>query len=187
MVSPENPDTELIRQFLDGNEHAFNILVRRHQDFVYNITRKLTGNHDDAMEAAQRVFVKVYDRLGSFDFRSAFTTWLYRVATNEALNLLRAHRIRRWFSFDEVGELPSDKVNDPYTLMEWSESTELIERALQKLPARQRAVFVLRMMEGLSYEEISEILETGIGGLKASFHHAIKKMNKELASDYENE
>jgi RNA polymerase sigma factor (sigma-70 family) len=186
-LSLEHPDTDLIRQFLEGNEHAFNLLIRKHQDFVYNITRKLTGNHTDASEAAQRVFVKLYDRLDSFDFRSAFTTWLYRVATNEALNLLRSNRVKRWFGFDEVREIPSDPRDDPHSIMERKEIEERLDRVLQKLPDRQRTVFMLRMLEGLSYDEMSGILEVSVGGLKASFHHAVKKINKELATEYASE
>ncbi len=175
-------DTDLIGQFLDGNEQAFNLLVRRHQDFVYNITRKITGNHDDADEAAQRVFIKLYEKIGTFDRRSAFRTWLYRVSTNESLNLLRSRKIRKWFGLGDMRELPQNEEQNPLRLLQRKDIGGLIEQAIRKLPDRQRTVFILRMTEGLSYDEISEILGVGIGGLKTSFHLAVKKLSKELGS-----
>jgi RNA polymerase sigma-70 factor, ECF subfamily len=185
-VTAERTDNELIESFLDGDEQSFNVLVRKHQDFAYAIARKLVGNHEDAVESAQRVFVKLYGQLGSFDRRSAFTTWLYRVVTNESLNLLRKRRVRRWFSIDESDQSMVTTDNNPLEALLEVERKERLLEALDTLPDRQRAVFVLRMMEGRSYAEISEILGVSEGSLKASFFHAVKKLSTRMEKLYEN-
>ncbi len=183
MVS-DREDNELINRFLDDDEQAFNLLVRKHQDFVYNISRKITGNHEDAIEAAQRVFVKMYDRLASFTGASAFSTWLYRVATNESLNVIRSRRLRRWFSIDDMETDVHDAATNPFDALVEGEKKELLDRVIRSLPDRQRTVFVLRMSEGLSYGEIAEILGVSEGSLKASFFHAVKKVTKALGKIY---
>lgn len=185
MAASHREDNELIDRFLDGDEQAFNVLVRKHQDFVYNVSRKITGNHDDAIESAQRVFVKLYDRLSSFGKSSAFTTWLYRVAANESLNLIRSRKLKRWFGLEDAEkELPSSD-DTPFESMLEEEKKEQLDRVLKTLPDRQRTVFVLRMSEGLSYQEISDILGVSTGSLKASFFHAVKKITNALGKIYE--
>jgi len=184
-VATDHEDNELIDRFLNGDEQAFNLLVRKHQDFVYNVSRKITGNHEDAIEAAQRVFIKLYDQLSSFNKAAAFSTWLYRVATNESLNLLRSMRVKRWFGFDETKKDFRDTAANPFEALVEDEKKERLERVLQTLPDRQRTVFVLRMSEGLTYEEISGILGVSTGSLKASFFHAVKKITKALEDIYE--
>lgn len=184
-MASDREDNVLIDRFLDNDEQAFNLLVRKHQDFVYNITRKVTGNHEDAIEAAQRVFVKMYDRLASFNKNSAFSTWLYRVATNESLNVVRSRRLKRWFGYDEMGKEFSDSAANPFETLVEAEKKEQLDRVIQTLPDRQRTVFVLRMSEGLAYEEIADILGVSEGSLKASFFHAVKKVTKALEEIYE--
>lgn len=184
-MTSDKSDNELIDLFLNGSEQAFNLLVRRHQDLVYNIARKITGNHQDAMETAQRVFVKLYDQLSSFQKRAAFSTWLYRIATNESLNVLRSNRTKRLFRLDEIEKEVSDATLNPHDSLIEEEKREQLTSILQQLPERQRTVFVLRMSEGLTYDEISEILGVSIGSLKASFFHAVKKVAKALEKVYE--
>lgn len=184
-MASDHADNDLIDRFLDGDEQAFNLLVRRHQNFVYNVARKIAGNHEDAVEAAQRVFVKLYDQLASFSKTAAFSTWLYRVATNETLNLLRSQKMKRWFSFDESVKELVDPASTPFESMIEVEKKEQLDRVLQTLPDRQRTVFILRMSEGLSYEEIAVILGVTEGSLKASFFHAVKKVTKALEKRYE--
>jgi RNA polymerase sigma-70 factor, ECF subfamily len=184
-VATVHQDNELIDRFIDGDEQAFNMLVRKHQDFVYNIARKITGNHEDATEAAQRVFIKLYDRLSTFNKTAAFSTWLYRIATNESLNLLRSLRVRRWLGTDERIQEVKDTAADPFETLVDEEKKIRLERVLRTLPDRQRTVFVLRMSEGLSYDEIAGILDVSVGSLKASFFHAVKKVKKALEKIYE--
>ncbi len=181
----EYSDNELIDRFLGGDEQAFNVLVRKHQDFVYNVVRKITGNHEDAVEASQRVFIKLYDQLSSFTKKAAFTTWLYRVAANESLNLLRTRKVKRWFRLDEMEQEFRGPDPDPFDSLVEDEKKLLLDRALQSLPDRQRTVFVLRMHEGLSYDEIAGILGVTTGSLKATFFHAVKKVTKALENIYE--
>jgi len=184
-VVSDHEDNELIDRFLDGDEQAFNLLVRKHQDFVYNITRKITGNHEDAIETAQRVFVKMYDRLASFTKASAFSTWLYRVATNESLNVIRSRRFKKWFSFDDAEKELRDTAINPFEALVEEEKKEQLDRVVRTLPDRQQTVFMLRMSEGLSYEEIADVLGVSQGSLKASFFHAVNKVTKALGKIYE--
>jgi RNA polymerase sigma-70 factor, ECF subfamily len=184
-VVPEREDNDLINRFLEGDEQAFNLLVRKHQDFVYNVTRKICGNHEDAIEASQRVFVKLYDKLQSFNRSASFRTWLYRIAVNDSLNLLRSKRLRRWLRFGDLAAEPEDPEPDPLDAYIEREQRERLMRAADRLPDRQRTVFVLRMTEGLSYGEIAEILNVSVGSLKASFFHAVQKIRKDLQRDYE--
>lgn len=181
----DHEDNELIDRYLEGDEQAFNLLVRKYQDFIYNVSRKITGNHEDAIEATQRVFIKLYEQLSSFNKEAAFSTWLYRVATNETLNMLRSLRVRRWIGVDETAKNFRDTAANPFEALVEDEKKEQLERVLQTLPDRQRTVFVLRMSEGLTYNEIAEILGVSAGGLKASFFHAVKKITKALEATYE--
>ncbi len=181
----EISDNDLIKEFLGGDEQSFNVLVRKHQDFVYNIVRKITGNHEDAIEVSQRVFVKLYDQLETFSGGSAFTTWLYRIATNESLNLLRSRKVKRWLRLDETGREFRDQTSDPFETVVEDEKREQLDRVLRTLPDRQRTVFVLRMHEGLTYDEIADILGVTTGSLKATFFHAVKKVTKALENIYE--
>lgn len=138
-------------------------------------------SHDDADDIVQDVFVKVWNNLDKFKGDSVLFTWIYRIATNEALQFLRKRRNRSWFgndiSEDLVEKLESDKHID-------GDEVQLkLQKAILKLPDKQRLVFNLRYFEELTYEEIAAITESSVGALKASFHHATKKIEEFLQDD----
>ena len=171
-------DLQLIGRFQNGDETAFNQIVLRYQQKVYWIARRYVSDHNDADDVVQEVFVKAYAALRSFRKDAAIATWLYRITVNQALNVLRWKKVKTFLSLDE---LISERVSDeptPHEMLESNERRSLIREAVAVLPEKQKAVFVLRYFEELSYEEIAETLKTSIGGLKANYFHAVKKIQE---------
>jgi RNA polymerase sigma factor (sigma-70 family) len=177
---PDKTDEVLIGEFQKGDVRAFNELVRRYQERVYWVARRIVGNHADADDVAQEVFIKVYDSLKGFRSESSFYTWIYRVAVNAALNLLRKKKVRDFVRFDEIiAPLLSDEPK-PDEHLESNEQKRLIDEAIERLPARQRTVFVLRYYENLPYEEIAKMLKRSVGGMKANYFQAVQKISRYL-------
>jgi RNA polymerase sigma factor (sigma-70 family) len=173
-----SPDLELVDLFQKGNEAAFNELVVRYQEKLYWIARRFVQDHDQADEIVQEVFVKVYGTLKEFRGESGVFTWLYRITVNVSLNTLRKRRVRDFLRIDEFFETAGDENEQPDKLVEREEQRTLIEEAVRILPEKQKAVFILRYHEELPYEEISTILKTSVGGLKANYFHAVKKIGE---------
>lgn len=170
-------DDVLLKMFHnpDNSGYAFNLIVRKYQEKVYWHIRRMVIEHEDASDLTQDTFVKAWKGLEEFRADSGLFTWLYRIATNEALSFLK--KKKRW-SF-----LPWSDVE--YTLESSLETSQAfsgseIERKLQKailqLPEKQRLVFNMRYFDELKYEEMSDVLGTSVGALKASYHHAAKKI-----------
>lgn len=174
----QETEADVIRRCRAGDRSAFNQIVRAHQERVYWVIRRMVRDHDEALDIAQEVFVKAYQKLDSFRGDAKIFTWLYRIAVNLSLNHVRKGRLRSFFSLSdtETDFLQGD--DDPAQRVEDNESRELIHRAINTLPEKQRAVFVLRYFEELPYEEISTILNTSTGGLKANYHHAVRKIER---------
>jgi RNA polymerase sigma-70 factor (ECF subfamily) len=172
----------LIEQIQQGNEAAFTEFVKRYQEKVYWTARRIVGDHDSADDVTQEVFIKVYGALKEFRGEASVFTWLYRITVNVSLNYKRKKRIRNFFSIDELFESPDNTEDLPDVVVEKDETKKLIEEAIQQLPEKQRAVFVMRYYDELTYEEISKILHTSVGGLKANYFHALKKIGVFLKS-----
>ena len=171
-------DLELIEEFRHGNEKAFNPLVLRYQEKIYWVVRRLLPDHDEADDVVQDIFVKVYRSLNTFKGDSSFYTWLYRIAMNLSLNEIRRKKTRRAFSLDDNVAQHESKDPLPLEMLEREERTKLIKDAIERLPEKQKKVFVLRYYEELPYEEISKILKTSVGGLKANYFHAVRKIGE---------
>ena len=176
-------DSELIHDFKKGEVSAFNELVRRYQQKVYWIARRLLGSHEDADDAVQDVFIKVHESLRGFGAESSFFTWLYRIAVNVSLNALRKRRVLSLFGSEEVPEVAAD--DDPVERISRDEYSAALQKAISRLPAKQKAVFVLRYYDEMPYAEISKILRTSVGGLKANYFHALKKLKTAVKKDLE--
>lgn len=174
-------ELQLIQNFKEGNEQAFNQLVLRYQEKIYWIVRRMIPDHDDADDITQNVFIKAYQSLQTFKGESSFYTWIYRIAINLSLNEIRRKKIRRTFSIEteESIQLHADD-ESPVEHLEKEERRRLIQKAIDELPEKQKKVFVLRYYEELPYEEISKILHTSVGGLKANYFHAVKKIGEYL-------
>ena|ERR1041385_342620 len=179
-------DLELIEEFKQGRVEGFNELVKRHREKVYWIARRVVGTHADADDVVQDVFVRVFEALKNFRGDSGFYTWLYRIATNVSLNALRSKRVKEFLRFDELYEelLPGDYHTDAN--LHQQEYETILEQAIARLPVKQKMVFIMRYYEEMPYDEMSKVLKKSVGGLKANYFHALKKIGeyvrKEMSS-----
>jgi RNA polymerase sigma-70 factor (ECF subfamily) len=166
-------DTRLVERAQDGDARAYGELVERHQARVYATLRKITCDPDLAMDLTQDAFVRGWERLGEFERRSAFSTWLYRIAVRFAYDALE--RERRMTVADVQRDVP-DPAPSPDRRAERRSEAEVLERRIAELPDVQRAVVVLRTYDDLPYREIAAILGTTEGSARVSYHHAIAKL-----------
>jgi RNA polymerase sigma-70 factor (ECF subfamily) len=174
-------DQELLRKIRnpESRNYGFNLLVRQYQQRVYWHVRKMVIDHDDADDLTQEVFIKVHKYIDGFREDSQLFTWIYRIATNECLSHLNKKKKRFFLPIEDVGHQLSAKI-DSSTDLDGDEIQKVLQKALLKLPDKQRLVFNMKYFDDLPYETISEITKTSVGALKASFHHAVKKIEEFL-------
>lgn len=155
------------------------MLVHTYQQKVYWHIRKMVIDHDDADDLTQEVFIKVHKHIDSFREDSQLYTWIYRISTNECLSFLQ--KKKRWF-FLPVGGNTKELSNklDQSSHVSGDEIQLKLQKALLALPDKQRLVFNMKYFDNMTYEEIAEITNTSVGALKASFHHAVKKIEEIL-------
>ena len=182
-INLQSSDSEIISDFLKGNSSSFNFIVLKYQKKVYWVVRRMVLDHDDADDITQEVFIKLHRTLGDFRGESSLFTYLYKIAVNYSLNHLKKNRNRmeKIRNIDEEIYNIKDSSKSQDTLMADREMEKLLKDAMLALPEQQRAVFSLRFYEELSYEEISKILGKSVGGLKANYFHAFKKIQSFLA------
>lgn len=153
------------------------MLVRTYQQRVYSHVRKMVIDHDDADDLTQEVFIKIHKYIGNFREDSQLFTWIYKIATNECLSFLQRKKRRFFLPIGDVaGELSAKLEANPG--LSGDEIQLKLQKALVRLPDKQRLVFNMKYYEDLSYEEMSEITNTSVGALKASYHHAVKKIEE---------
>lgn len=174
----DRSDGELVRLYQKGDQGAFNELVLRYQEKIYWVARRFSNDHDNADDITQEVFCNVYESLKDFRGDSSIYTWLYRITVNVSLNFLRRQKLRDFFRIDELDDLEAEEGDSPDVVFERREHQSLIEEAIATLPTKQKAVFVMRYYDELPYEDISKILKTSVGGLKANFFHATRKIGE---------
>lgn len=156
-------------------ERGFRALMQKYQERLYWHTRRMVFEHDDANDVIQNTFVKVFKSIHRFEGKSKLYTWLYRIATNEAITFLNRKKKKSMSSLDDEESHISEKLEaDAY--FDGDEIQRRLQKALSGLPEKQRIVFSMRYYEEMTYKEISEVLETSVGALKASYHHAVKKI-----------
>lgn len=180
----EEPDQEIIEQFRneETRNYAFNLLVREYQKRLYWHIRKIIIDHDDTDDVLQNVFIKVWRNLENFKEESQLFTWMYRIATNESINFLNAKKKRAGIPLDDVSAfLANNLESDSY--YKGDEIQTKLQKAILTLPDKQRIVFNMKYFDEMKYEEMSKILETSVGALKASYHHAVKKIEDYLTKD----
>ncbi len=186
---PEHPeDAVLVRKAQQGDMDAFESLVRKYQQRVYALCRRLTGAHQSADDLAQETFIKAYYALGRFDVQWPLYPWLRRIALNSGLNYLKARKRERPLLEGTLGarRTPfSAPADGPEERLERAEFEARFERALASLPADQRSVFVLRFHESMSYEEISRALDLPIGTVMSRLNRARQKLKGLLADSLE--
>ncbi len=170
-------DSELLMQFRSTatKEKAFTSIIKKYQEKLYWHVRRMVIEHEDANDVLQNVFIRVWNGLENFREDSQLYTWLYRIATNECLTYLEQQKKRTSVSLDETESNLTNKIKaDRYfdsNKLEWK-----LQLAIQQLPEKQRIVFQLRYYDEMPYEEMSKVLDTSEGALKASYHHAVKKI-----------
>ncbi len=172
-------DQELLLSFKDPatKEQAFTSIIKKYQEKLYWHVRRMVVNHDDANDVLQNMFIKVWKGLENFREDSQLYTWLYRIATNECLTFIAQQKKRNAVSLSDVengliNQLKSD-TNFDANKLEWK-----LQLGIQNLPEKQRIVFNLRYYDEMPYEKMSKILDTSEGALKASYHHAAKKIEE---------
>src|SRR5436189_1932641 len=172
-------DSELLLQFRNPitKEKAYTAIIRKYQEKLYWHIRRMVIDHEDANDVLQNVLIRVWNGLQNFREDSQLYTWLYRVATNECLTYLEQQKKRASVSLSDVESGLENKIkadqNFDGNKLEWK-----LQLGIQKLPEKQRIVFQLRYYDEMPYEELSRVLETSEGALKASYHHAVKKIEE---------
>jgi len=173
-------DSELISDFKNGVIKGYNEIVRKYQQQIYRVIRKMVQNHDDADDLTQEVFIKVYSALKNFREESNLFTWLYRIAANYSINHIRKVKVKNTVSFETVLTPIESDEKKTEDVMDDEQRRKILEAAIETLPAQQRAMFNMRYYDELSYEEISVIMKRSVGGVKANYFHAVKKLGEYL-------
>jgi RNA polymerase sigma-70 factor (ECF subfamily) len=180
-----NKDKELITDLKseETREKAFQLLVKTYQERLYWHIRKIVVSHDDADDLLQNVFIKVWKNIATFREDSSLFTWLFRIATNESLSFLQQKKRRTIISMDGTSDyLIESFESDAH--FEGDELQKKLQLAVLKLPDKQRIVFNMKYYDEMKYEEMAEILNTSVGALKASYHHAVKKIEAHFEGEY---
>ncbi|MGM0568624.1 MAG: RNA polymerase sigma factor [Elusimicrobiota bacterium] len=177
-------DGILINTFLEGNEESFDHLVLKYQDRIFGLCLNWLGDYAEAEECAQVVFVKVYKYLENFKFDSSFSTWLFRIAVNTCKNRIMSLRFknnRKTINIEEINTMLSSDLAGPVETLEKKEKSEIVREVVGNLPRLQKEVIIMRDLQGMSYEEISEILNIKQGTVKSRIargRNILRKMLK---------
>lgn len=181
MITDEQIFIEKLGNIKTQNE-AFRQLVSEYKRPLYNHIRNIVLNHDDADDVLQNTFVKVFQNISKFKGESKLFSWMYRIATNESLTFVQNRSKKMMISSEEVNELALKNLEtDVY--FEGSEIELKLQKAIATLPQKQQLVFKMKYFEELKFEELSEILNTSVGALKASYHIATKKIEEYLLAN----
>jgi len=178
MVMPAN-DEQLLEQFREpsARPRVFALLAEKYSPRLYWHIRRLVVNHEDANDVLQNTMMRAWNGLPQFRMDARLYTWLYRIATNECLNFLEVKRKRMSVSLEDMPDRMASQLHaEPgfdSQRLEWK-----IQLAIQQLPEKQKLVFTLRYFDEMPYEEMSRVLGTSVGALKASYHHAVKKVER---------
>ena len=164
----------------DTRNYGFNLLVREYQQRVYWHARKMVIDHDDADDLTQEIFLKIYNAIDKFREDSQLFTWIYRIATNECLSFLNRKRRRLLMPIGDITLELENKI-DHSPDISGDEIQKKLQKAIVQLPDKQRLVFNMKYFDDMSYEEMAKVTNTSIGALKASFHHAVKKIEEFLS------
>jgi len=183
-INISTTDDEILAQLRQPHttERGFRLLMQTYQERLYWHIRRMVVEHEDANDVLQNCLIKVYRNIGSFEGRSGLYTWLYRIATNEALTFLKQKKRKASADLDdEEYDLAATLRADPY--FNGDEVQIKLQEALERLPEKQRLVFQLRYFEEMPYRQMSQVLDTSEGALKASYHHAVKKIEQFMTQE----
>jgi len=174
-------DKALVQRFVEqGEEFAFEVLVKKYQRMVYFLALKMVGNHQDADEVAQKTFLSAYKNLGKFEGRSSLKTWIFRIAMNYSKNLIRDRARRQGEEITERSAITYSSVEED---IETHQRRLIVRRAMEKLPPRQREVLQMRAFGDMSFAEIAQAVGISISAAKVNYHYAVKAL-KTILSDF---
>lgn len=181
---------ELIQELRNGNEQAFKTLVETYQDMVFNTAIGIVQNVQDAEDVAQEVFIRVFRAIHSFKGESKLSTWIYRITTSCALDLIRSRKSKKRFAFlqrlfgennEPIYEVPD--FNHPGIALDQKENAARLFKAIDQLPENQKVAFTLHKLEDLSYQEISDVMQTSVSAVESLMHRAKQNLKKILEKD----
>jgi RNA polymerase sigma-70 factor (ECF subfamily) len=178
----------LVERAKQGDRDAFATLVRRHQDRAFNLAYQMVRNREEALDISQEAFARAYTSLPTFKGEASFTTWLHRIVVNLAIDGLRRRRVAGTASYDDTRAVPEDQEaepaapDDPATALESKQVRALLARGMAQLPPAQRAVLVLREIEGMTYEEISRAVGCSLGTVMSRLFYARRRLQQVLKS-----
>lgn len=181
----QETESNLIKrvQNAETQQSAFSELVKEYSEPLYWQIRKIVLSHDDANDVLQNTFIKVWTSIDNFRGDSKLSTWLYRIAINEAITFLNKQRAQNNISVDDTDSFLLSKLEgDEY--FDGDKAQLILQKAILTLPEKQRIVFNLKYFDEMKYEEMSEVLDTSVGALKASYHHAVKKIEDFLSAEH---
>jgi RNA polymerase sigma-70 factor (ECF subfamily) len=176
-----NPDNDIFELLKTDVNKGFRIVVERYSSRLYWHIRRLVILHEDADDALQNTFLSAWRNIGKFRNESSMYTWLYAIATNESLALINKRAKNAAVSLDDLGSYFADS-KEGGSWFDGDEAQTLLQNAILKLPEKQRIVFNLKYFDDMTYEDMSKVLDTSVGALKASYHHAIKKIENYIKS-----
>lgn len=185
-------ETELIARLKDGEETAFREVVDTWKDMVYNTVLGVVQHAEEAEDVTQEVFIQVYESIGQFKGDSKLSTWLYRIAVTKSLDHLRKKKRKKRFAFlqslfgvneEEVRHDP--EFNHPGVALENKENAKILFRAIDKLPDNQKTAFTLHKLEGLSYQEVAEVMQCSVSSVESLMHRAKGNLRKLLEEYYQ--
>ncbi|MDB5024625.1 MAG: sigma-70 family polymerase sigma factor [Mucilaginibacter sp.] len=182
-MSVQVDDAEILRKFQDEKtrNEAFNLLLKKYQQKLYWHVRRMVIDHDDADDLIQDTFVKIWKNLPGFRSDAQLYTWMYRIATNECITFLNKKKQKNNIPLDDVAYELADTLADS-TYFNGDQAQLKLQQAILTLPEKQRLVFNMKYYDDMKYEEMSQVLGTSVGALKASFHLAVKKIESFLLS-----
>lgn len=176
-MSSNSTDNDIIQLLKADANKGFRVLVEKYSSKLYWHIRRLVILHEDADDALQNTFINVWKNIGNFRNESALYTWLYTIATNEALSIIKKRKRNAAISLDDLGSYFTGSMEGS-TWFDGDEAQVKLQNAILQLPDKQRIVFNLKYFEEMTYEDMSKVLKTSEGALKASYHHAVKKIEK---------
>jgi RNA polymerase sigma-70 factor (ECF subfamily) len=197
MGGPEGPpkepedDRNLVERARQGDREAFGTLVRRYQDRAFNLAYQMVRNREEALDISQEAFTRAYTSLPAFKGEASFTTWLHRIVVNLAIDSLRRKQRGGTAAYDdtraapETAEAEPPAHDDPATTLETKQVRVLLSRGIAQLPPAQRAVLVLREIEGMSYEEISRAVGCNLGTVMSRLFYARRRLQQVLKDHLE--
>jgi RNA polymerase sigma factor (sigma-70 family) len=182
MTSAEIDDTKILVCLLDQGQQneGFRLLIKKYQERLYWHIRRLVNNHDDADDVLQNVFIKIFRNIGKFQQQSSLFTWIYRIATNECLTFIEKNKHKH--NISSIDDSPLSLSLFSSAGIDENKTMASLHEAIDRLPYKQKMVFNMRYYDELSYQEIADITQTTVGALKATYHHAAKKVEEFVIS-----